>query len=154
MKIRFVILCFVIISCRGPVERELQNEDFKPDYYGLSFEKTLIVVGDETLSVEIADDENERSLGLMYRDSLQQNAGMLFVFDRPTKLYFWMKNTKIELDIAFIDSSMVIMEIESLIPYSTENVASDFDAKYALEVNRGWFKERNIVFGDKIKFTE
>ncbi|MBN2363930.1 DUF192 domain-containing protein [candidate division WOR-3 bacterium] len=149
----------MLILCIGCSEndRTLSSEsDYSPEYYGYSpdFDDAVAVINGETLFIEIADDDNERSLGLMFRDSLEGDAGMLFVFEEPQKLNFWMKNTSLELDIAFADSQFIIREIKPLEPYSVENIFSGFDAQYALEVNRGWFSSKNVSLGDKIQIIK
>jgi hypothetical protein len=103
------------------------------------------------LSVEIADNEFRRRKGLMFRQTLPQNAGMLFVFDYEQRLSFWMKNTYIPLSIAFIDSAGVIREIYDMRPLDETNIcASKHAVRYALEVNRGWFAANNIATGSKV----
>ncbi len=111
------------------------------------------------LEVEVAQSFSERYQGLMHRQSLQKNAGMLFVFDRPQKLSFWMKNTYIPLSIAYIDEDKTIKEIyemkaQSLLERTqhTEDYPSQCNCLYALEVNQGWFKENKIKVGDVLRF--
>lgn len=160
MKIDIVsVFSALLILCFGCSEndRTLSSEgDYAPEYYGYSpdFDEALAVINEETLFVEIADDDNERSLGLMFRDSLAADAGMLFVFEKPQRLNFWMKNTSLELDIAFADSQFIIREIKPLEPNSVENIFSGFDAQFALEVNRGWFSSKDVSLGDKIKIIK
>jgi uncharacterized protein len=87
----------------------------------------------------------------MFRDSLPEGQGMLFIFEQPKKASFWMKNTKIPLSIAFIDSAGKILEIESMNPLDETVVPSGSDqVAYALEVNQGWFARHAISNGAKI----
>lgn len=109
-----------------------------------------LAMGGRTLTVEIADDPAERARGLMYRESLPEDHGMLFVFDYDQELSFWMKNTTIPLSIAFISSQGVILEIHDLEPLSERSVRSSRSARYALEVNRGLFERWEIEAGDRI----
>ncbi len=113
-----------------------------------------ITVGGHTLSVEIADTQELRRRGLMNRRSLPDNTGMLFVFESESKPSFWMKNTTIPLSISFIAANGLIRQIERLEPLSLESVVSRRTVLYALEVNRGWFEERNITPGDMVLFQE
>lgn len=110
-----------------------------------------IDVGGHLFTVEIADTPEKRQQGLMYRDSLDENEGMLFVFPGEEMRSFWMKNTGIPLSIAYIDSRGVIREIHDMEPFSLAPVPSRFPAKFALEVNRGRFAELGIEPGDRIE---
>ena|SRR5208282_1375903 len=105
------------------------------------------------LTVEIADTPQASENGLMFRGSLPEDRGMLFVYDAdaPKRATFWMKNTKIPLSIAFIDSAGTILEVKSMYPMD-ESVVSSSSAEvaYALEVNQGWFDRHKISPGDKI----
>ena len=81
-------------------------------------------------------------MGLMFREKLGQDSGMLFIFDQVSEKSFHMKNTKIPLDIAFINKDGIIESIKELEPFNTHPVYSDSEVLYALEVNRGWFIEK------------
>ena len=111
---------------------------------------TLLVAGD-TLFVEILTTEQERALGLMFRTELPENHGALFVFPRPQRLSFWMKNTYIPLDLAFLDASGVIVELHALKPLDEHPVTSSTPVPFALEVNRGYFARRGVGVGDTIR---
>ena len=106
------------------------------------------------LTVEIADTQPEREKGLMFRYSIPRDNGMLFVFDREISLSFWMKNTFIPLDIAYISAKGIINEIYRMEPLDYSIVyPSKKPAKYALEVNAGWFKKNGIRPGMKLNFN-
>lgn len=103
------------------------------------------------LDVEIAATESSRQKGLMYRMSLPANSGMLFVFEKDKRLSFWMKNTYIPLDIAFIDANGVITDILQMQPLDTSVFYnSSAEVRYALEVNQWWFQKHGIKPGTKI----
>ncbi|MFV1986551.1 MAG: DUF192 domain-containing protein [Gemmatimonadota bacterium] len=104
------------------------------------------------IQVEIADDEAERSKGLMFRESLPQNEGMLFVYESSRALGFWMRNTLIPLDIAYIDEQGRIVDIQSMEPGDTTTHTSSSDAMYALEMNVGWFEANEVTIGDIVEF--
>jgi uncharacterized protein len=104
------------------------------------------------LTVEIADTPQALENGLMFRTSLPEDRGMLFVFDEPRKATFWMKNTKIPLSIAFIDSGGSILEIKSMSAFDETVVPSASDqVAFALEVNQGWFDRHKISAGASIE---
>ncbi len=103
------------------------------------------------LNVEIAANKRDREKGLMFRTSLPQNSGMLFIFENEQRLSFWMKNTYIPLDIAFIDSQGIIKDIYQMTPLDTSVFYnSSTVVKYALEVNQKWFAGNRVTVGSKI----
>ena len=99
--------------------------------------------------IETANTHIKRAYGLMDRKSLGKNQGMLFVFTRAQPLSFWMQNTYVPLDIAFIHNGK-IEQIETMNALSTRSVSSNNHCRYALEVNQGWFKEHGIKVGTRI----
>lgn len=106
------------------------------------------------LNVELADTPAEREKGLMFRKSMKESDGMLFVFDDEQKLNFWMKNTYIALDIAYIDKNGIINEIYRMKPLDVSVIYNSIKpAKYALEVNSGWFGRHNIKPGSEIELN-
>ena len=102
------------------------------------------------LNVEIPRNQTEFDMGLMFRESLEQNSGMLFVFEDVGEKFFHMKDTMIPLDVAFINEEGIVKSIKQLEPLNTVPVSSDAEVLYALEVNRGWFAENKVEVGDKI----
>ena len=105
---------------------------------------------DLPLNIEVPDSETDFRLGLMFRESLEKDSGMLFIFDSVEQQSFHMKDTQIPLDIAFIKEDGTIDSIKELKPYNTLPVFSEGKIQYALEVNRGWFEEHDVKVGDKI----
>lgn len=116
--------------------------------------RTLTVQrGDGTelsLRAEIADTDQARTRGLMFRKKLPEGEGMLFVFDRDQVLSFWMKNTLIPLSIAYIASDGRILEIHDMESGSLSPVTSSRSARYALEVPQGWYAKVGIAPGDRV----
>ena len=106
------------------------------------------------LQVEIPNNIRDFNLGLMFRESLDINSGMLFIFDEVADQSFHMTETKIPLDIAFITEEGIIESIKQLEPYEESPIASDGEVICALEVNRGWFAENNVEVGDEIDIDE
>lgn len=106
------------------------------------------------LIVEIAETRESQAKGLMFRKNLDINKGMLFVFTYETLHEFWMKNTYIPLNIAYISSNGIINEIYNMKPIDTSiTYPSKKKALFALEVNKDWFKNNNISEGCKVIFN-
>lgn len=115
---------------------------------------TPVKFGAHTLMVEVADQEPERSHGLMFRREMGKNEGMLFVFEEPHQASFWMKNTPLPLSIAYLDEKRVILNIEQMAPYDDQTYhLSKGLALYAVEAHRGWFEKNGIKAGDVAEFT-
>ncbi len=101
-----------------------------------------------SIKVEIADTPSERELGLMYRQHLDENAGMIFIFPSASHLTFWMKNTEIPLDMIFADANGKIVGIvENATPFSEESLGVDGDSLYVLETNGGFAKRHHLQCG-------
>lgn len=111
---------------------------------------TRVAVGDTVISIEIADEQEERAVGLMYRTSLAPDTGMVFVYPDEQRRSFWMKNTLVPLSIAYIDHTGVIVQIADMQPLDTRPVRSTAPAMYALEMPLGWFAEHGIAVGQAI----
>ncbi len=109
-------------------------------------------IGSTSVTAEVADDPAEQEKGLMFRETLADGEGMLFVMERPGPAAFWMKNTKLPLSIAYIDPEGVIAEIHDLEPFNERAVPSVFPrVAFALEVPQGWFARKNIWPGERIQ---
>lgn len=105
--------------------------------------------GTASLKAEVARTTAQREVGLMFRTSLPDGTGMLFVFDSDQILQFWMKNTSLPLSIAYLSSDGTIREIHDLEPFSLAGVSSARSVRYALEVPRGWFAKAGLEAGDR-----
>lgn len=107
----------------------------------------------KTLDIEIADNEYETQTGLMYRTKLDTNQGMLFVFPDVQTRSFYMKNTKIPLDIIYLDEAKTIVSFQkNAKPFDETALPSDAPAKYVLEINGGLSDEWQLSVGDRISF--
>ena len=105
------------------------------------------------VKAEIAETDLARKRGLMFREKMALDRGMLFVFNNSRIRSFWMKNTLIPLDIAYIDKNGIINEIYTMKPLDYSIIYNSIKpAMFALEVNAGWFKKNNISAGSKIEF--
>ena len=109
-----------------------------------------LTVDGHRISVELARRPAEQSRGLMFRTSLPPDHGMLFLFSVDEVQTFWMRNTKIPLSIAYADKSGRIVRIADMEPLDDRPVSSIVPARYALEMNRGWFAAHGVVAGDPI----
>jgi uncharacterized membrane protein (UPF0127 family) len=110
-----------------------------------------LTINGHKLTAEVAATPEERATGLMNRFSLRPDNGMLFVFERPEPLSFWMKNTFIPLSIAFLDADGRILNIEDMAPQTETTHWSKGPALYALEMRKGWFAERGLKSGDRVE---
>lgn len=118
---------------------------------------TQIQLGKSILTVEVANTPEAMAHGLMERTSLGEDQGMLFVYDRPKILHFWMKNTRIPLALAFFDEQRTITEIiEMAVPLQNEQLppvyTSSLPSMYALEVPKSWFTRHQIREGTEFSF--
>lgn len=112
---------------------------------------TTLTVGGVTAYVEIAATWATRQHGLMYRESLPPDHGMLFVFEYEHVQCFWMKNTPLPLTIAFIDAHGVIINLRDLQPYSETPQCPERPMRYALEMPQGWFRDYGIKAGQTVE---
>jgi hypothetical protein len=104
-------------------------------------------IAGKQIQAELAMDDPSRQRGLMYRKSMPEDQGMLFIYPRAQKLQFWMRNTSIPLSIAFIDDEGKILQIEDLRPHDERRVGSKDEVRFALETNRGWFDKNGLKPG-------
>jgi uncharacterized protein len=112
----------------------------------------VLEIGGKEVVAEVADEEHERSDGLMHRQELGEDEGMLFVMEREGPVAFWMRNTRIPLTIAYLDARGVVMELHDLEPFNEKPVASMFGGvAYALEVPQGWFTRNNVWPGERVR---
>lgn len=102
------------------------------------------------LNVQVASTFEERQTGLMWHQSMPQNQGMLFIFERPSVQCFWMKNTSIPLSAAFLHDDGTIVNILDMPPFSTDSYCSTQPVRFVLEVNQGWFEKHGITAGNRI----
>ena len=110
-------------------------------------------IKDQILQVELALTPAEQQQGLMFRHNMEPNHGMLFVFEQEQALGFWMRNTYLPLSIAYLDAERKIVDIQDMQPLSEKIHRSRQPAKYALEVNQGWFSEQQISLGTLAEFV-
>ena len=109
-----------------------------------------MTAGLHVIKAEVALSAAEQQQGLMFRDKLGANEGMLFVYGAPASVCMWMKNTLIPLSVAFIDGNGKVVNIENMKPQTTVSHCGKKLVYYALEMNHGWFKQHNVRPGDVI----
>jgi uncharacterized membrane protein (UPF0127 family) len=135
----FALLCACTIPL-GHVAAQVPEAD-----------RALVVFGTDTIRAEVARTPEERERGLMFRNDVPEGTGMLFVFDRPSIQSIWMKDTHVPLDVAFIDTSFRIVDIQALEPLDLTVKSSSGPAQFALEVRQGWFAAHGIEHGDQAR---
>jgi uncharacterized protein len=106
--------------------------------------------GMHLIRAELAADYTSRMRGLMFRATMPVNAGMLFIFDDLGRQCMWMKNTLLPLSVAFLDERGAIINVEDMQPQTEDSHCASRPARYALEMNRGWFAARGIKPGTRI----
>lgn len=159
---RFHLLTFIILggfilslsSCKEDKKVIKQTE--------VTFQKegvlTIFKSIDSTqvkLDIEIADTDFDIQTGLMYRNSMDSKQGMLFVFDDVRERFFYMKNTKIPLDLIYINENKSIVSFQkNAKPFDESSLPSKFPAKYVLEINAGLIDNWSISLGDSIGYTK
>ncbi len=167
LLIRKIILTLLLLvtvgfagACSGNSDEQkvTRREPSNSENSAIKFEKDgeltfLSESGDyiTSIDIEIADTEQKRMQGLMFRESMKENRGMLFIFPREDYQAFWMKNTVIPLDMIFVNSKKEIINIhKNTTPFSEQTYPSSGPAIYVIEVNAGFTDKYNIVPGDKI----
>lgn len=115
---------------------------------------TTMQIGSKTFTLEIADTTDARTVGLMRRDSMPSDHGMIFVFREQQPLSFWMLNTRIPLDIVYVDSAGKVVSVKQMKPYDQTGVPSDGPAQYAIELNKGAAASADVKAGMTLKLPE
>ena len=114
-------------------------------------ERFPIKVGEHVVRMQLAVRPGEMQRGLMERRDLGRDEGMIFVYDRPQAMSFWMKNTPTALDIGFFNRAGILEEVYPLYPFDEKTVASrSNELQFALEMNQGWFRENNVKPGARL----
>jgi uncharacterized protein len=151
------LLCLVLaigLVAGAGCKRSIPERPFGSDNRSTRTGLTKITIGRTPLWVEIADDDETRTLGLMYRKTMPEDEGMLFVFEHPQPLSFWMKNTRLPLEIAFVSADYRILNVLPMEPMDEKpRYNSAGPALYAIEANQGWFARHGIRPGDRVGFS-
>lgn len=113
-----------------------------------------LTVGFHRIEAEVAASDQNRQVGLMNRKSMAQQHGMLFVFPQANTHCMWMRNTLLPLSVAFLDDEGKIINIEDMQPQTENNHCASRPARYALEMNLGWFAQRGLKPGTRLNGIE
>jgi uncharacterized membrane protein (UPF0127 family) len=111
---------------------------------------TTLQVGMHNIRAQVAHTPEQRQVGLMYRQSMPTQEGMLFVFEAPSTQCFWMRNTLIPLSVAFLGDDGTVVNLADMKPQSDESHCSTKPVRYVLEMNQGWFAKRGVKAGTRI----
>jgi uncharacterized membrane protein (UPF0127 family) len=137
-----VFLCGAILSCKEPETNFPEPENAK---------KYPIEVGNKTLFLELALTAEAREKGLMHRDQLKDAEGMLFIFENPQPMRFWMKNTRIPLDIGYFGTDGRLKELHKGQPFNLSGISSQSQSlQFVIELNAGEYKRLGIKIDDRI----
>jgi len=155
-SIYIFLIAFLIfqISCKEGSKKEI-----KTTTVAFKKEGTLQILQKDTdsilahLDIEIADSDYERETGLMYRNAMEMNQGMLFIFDDVSMHYFYMKNTQIPLDLIYLDEKRRIASFQkNAQPMNENSLSSKVPVKYVLEINAGLADKWSLAVGDSITY--
>ena len=116
-----------------------------------SLPKIRLNAGIHNIDAQLAQTPEQREIGLMFRSAMPANEGMLFTFERAGQQCFWMKNTLIPLDAAFVDDNGRVVNIGHMKPQTLEGHCSEKPVRFVLEMNDGWFAKRGIKPGSMLK---
>ena len=115
-----------------------------------NLQRITLTAGIHQIDTQVAITQDQHTVGLMYRNEMPMNEGMLFVFEQPTVQCFWMKNTRIALTAAFVSDDGTIVNLENMKPQTTESHCSTKPVRYVLEMNQGWFAKKGLKPGSKL----
>ena len=142
MKTTSSTLLAVLLFCAGIAGAEDMPQTALP--------REKLSVGIHQIDTQLAVTSEQREIGLMFRKEMPPHEGMLFVFEQPSRMCFWMKNTVLPLTAAFIADDGSIVNLENMKPQTTDSHCSAKPVRYVLEMNQGWFAKRGIKPGTKI----
>ncbi|HCX82209.1 MAG: hypothetical protein A3E00_14125 [Curvibacter sp. RIFCSPHIGHO2_12_FULL_63_18] len=112
--------------------------------------RVQLTAGMHRIDAQVAQTPDQRSIGLMFRKDMPHHEGMLFVFERPSGLCFWMKNTLLPLTAAFVADDGTIVNLADMKPQTTDTHCASKPVRYVLEMNQGWFAKRGFKAGSKL----
>lgn len=116
----------------------------------LSLPRVKLSAGLHQIDAQVAQHNEQRSTGLMFRKEMPQHEGMLFIFEGPSRQCFWMKNTLLPLTAAFVSDDGTIVNLEDMKPQTLDSHCSLKPVRYVLEMNQGWFAKKGIKAGTRL----
>ena len=117
----------------------------------LNLPRVKLTTGMHVIDAQVATTTEQRMTGLMFRQEMPQQEGMLFVFEYPSQQCFWMKNTLLPLAVAFVDDDGTIVNLDEMQPQTLNSHCSAKPVRYVLEMNKGWFSKKGIKAGTKLE---
>jgi len=147
-KILFYIIGLILLSNHLFASNSLQG------LVASKQELATITINGIKIDVEMAITTEEHRHGLMFREKMEKNHGMIFAFPVEQRVSFWMKNTIIPLSVAFIKEDGWISQIDDMVPKSLDSHVSEMKVKYVLEMNKGWFEDNGVKVGDVVKMSD
>lgn len=148
-----LVSCGVIVGnlsgCNGN-----QSANAQSDARAQSLPTVTMEIGNKKFVIELALHDDQHAIGLMYRDSMPADHGMIFVFPDEQQRSFWMKNTRIPLDIAYLDKTGKVVSIKQMKPFDLTGVDSEKPAKYAIEFNVNVASQAGLKVGDMVKLPD
>jgi uncharacterized protein len=141
---RILLLVSMLLACQHLAQAQDTGEP------QLELKRTALNIGMHRIDAQLALTPSQRQIGLMWRKSMPQHEGMLFVFEQPAQQCFWMKNTLIPLTAAFVADDGTIVNLADMKPQTTDSHCSAKPVRYVLEMNLGWFKKKGIKAGNKL----
>ena len=150
-----IVLLLVLFSCKTDPKQSIKTEPITFTKEGqLSITRTGVAAPLAEFAIEVAPSEYEFQTGLMYRSAMETQQAMLFIFPDEAQRSFYMKNTRIPLDIIYIDKDYTLVSFQkNAKPFDTTGLPSKIPAKYVLEINAGLSDQLGLAVGDRISFT-
>ncbi|HEY0878541.1 MAG TPA: DUF192 domain-containing protein [Zeimonas sp.] len=146
---RALALAFAGVALFAPQEHAIAQDD-AARFPQPKLPVIRIQAGIHVIRAELADTGRTREIGLMGRESLGPNEGMLFVFERPAVHCFWMRNTPLPLSVAFIDDDGHVVDLAKMPPRSDDSHCPSRAVRFALEMEQGWFARHGIAVGARL----
>lgn len=143
-----------------PLLISFSTSTFAQEATAPKFKKVKAKIGGVAVTLEVADSPERHAYGLMYREKLEKNSGMVFIFDSEEYRHFWMQNTFIDLSIGFFNAKKELIEViemekkKSVVDKGVKTYASTKPAKYAVEMNKSWFSRNKIKSGSKLDISQ
>ena len=144
LKVFFQRTVFVLVALAAPMLGWAQEPQ-------TNLQRTVIQAGIFQIDAQIAQTPEQRQIGLMFRKDMPAHEGMLFIFEEPQKLCFWMKNTLLPLTAAFVADDGTIVNLADMKPQSTDSHCSSKPVRFVLEMHQGWFDKHGVQAGYKLR---